>query len=475
MAGVTLPSTKNTDDQSGQGFQVQALVRAMVAGQDFADLPFAQYLMKRQEVTIRDIHLDDGDLASYNRLLNILRGYLEKELEETLAQFRIKGLSPSRFAKLSAAFWAALTVHIEIFLCQDPITGPTLIVEAGGEYRVAAEGQADFIFREPLTIQAIISLLQTLGRPWLDSYLTGYVVNKNIPVLFKGLSEKQKDLFEWVNTRDLRTVRRARQRLYHRLGAREYVENELPSSRPAAAAKCGTRSEPANKPLLVASPDKSPLWLDDYRMQLKEWLNKVSGDDPYIDPDLVLIDEQENPFSASAGSLDHFPGFTILAGLPGSGKTRFLIEEARSRIDPNQSAETPIFIDMADYARSGLTDLYEYVSDKLLSAFQLSIAFRELRRQLWEMERRKRVYWYMDNWDRILPDHRQGMLYRLAMLSNVLLATNNAQEYMENIRRFNTICLYAAYLSSHWTRRNKMNLSESTPKEIKTARTHSLP
>jgi hypothetical protein len=94
MAGVTLPSTKNTDDQSGQGSQVQALVRAMVAGQDFADLPFAQYLMKRQEVTIRDIHLDDGDLAAYNRLLNILRGYLEKELEETLAQFRIKGLSP---------------------------------------------------------------------------------------------------------------------------------------------------------------------------------------------------------------------------------------------------------------------------------------------------------------------------------------------------------------------------------------------
>jgi hypothetical protein len=91
---------------------------------------------------------------------------------------------------------------------------------------------------------------------------------------------------------------------------------------------------------------------------------------------------------------------------------------------------------MADYARSGLTDLYEYVSDKLLSTFQLSIAFGKLRRQLWEMERRKRVYWYMDNWDRILPDHRQGMLYRLAMLSNVLLATNNAQEYMENIRRF---------------------------------------
>jgi hypothetical protein len=159
---------------------------------------------------------------------------------------------------------------------------------------VAAEGQPDFIFREPLTIQAIISLLQTLGRPWLDSYLTGYVVNKNIPVLFKGVSEKHKDLFEWVNTRDLRTVRRARQRLYHRLGTREYVENGLASSRPAAAAKSGPRSEPANKPLLVASPDKSPLWLADYRMQFKEWINKVRGDDPYIDPNLVLIDEQEN-------------------------------------------------------------------------------------------------------------------------------------------------------------------------------------
>jgi hypothetical protein len=321
-------------------------------------------------------------------------------------------------------------------LRQDPITGQPLIVEAGGEYRVAAEAQPVYIFREPLTIQAIISLVQTLGRPWLDSYLTGYVFNKNIPVLFKGLSEKQKDLFEWVNTRDLRTVRRARQRLYQRLGSRDNFENRLASPRPAESAKSGARSETAKKSLLEASPDESPLRLADYRVQFKGWLDKQRID-PYIEPDLVLIDEQGNPSPASAGMVDHFPGFTILAGLPGSGKTRFLIEAASRRIATNQHDEIPVFIDLADYAQSGQPDLYEYVSDNLLSASQLSIEFAELRRHLLEMERRKRVYWYMDSWDRILPLDRQRLFNHLAMLSNVLLATNNTQEYMDNVKHYN--------------------------------------
>jgi hypothetical protein len=481
MTGVSLPSSKNTESQPWQGNQVQALVRALLAGQDFANLPFAQYLMKRQEALVKDsTHLDDGDLAAYNRLLGILRDHLETELEETLAQFRIKGLSQSRVAKLSAAFWGALTVHIELFLRQDPITGQPLIVEASGEYRVAAEGQPVFIFREPLTIQAIISLVQTLGRPWLDSYLTGYVFNKNIPLLFKGLSEKQEDLFEWVNTRDLRTVRRARQRLYQRLGSRDNLENRMASSRPAEAAKSGARSETAKNPLLAASPDKSPLWLADYRVQFKEWLDKHRID-PYIEPALVLIDEQGNPSLASAGMVDHFPGFTILAGLTGSGKTRFLIEAASRRSATNQSDEISIFIDLADYTQSGLPDLFEYVSAKLLSASQLSIEFAELRRQLWEMERRKRVYWYMDSWERILPLDRQRLFNRLAMLSNVLLATDNAQEYMENVKRFNaglpirSICIQPLDRAKQYELIQEYSKGDQNRQEALTALAQQLP
>jgi hypothetical protein len=73
MTGASLPSTKNTEGQPWQGNQVQALVRALVAGQDFADLPFAQYLMERHELPIRESQLDVGELAAYNRLMDILR------------------------------------------------------------------------------------------------------------------------------------------------------------------------------------------------------------------------------------------------------------------------------------------------------------------------------------------------------------------------------------------------------------------
>jgi hypothetical protein len=88
---------------------VQALVRALVAGQDFADLQFSQYLMQRQEALVTEsTQLDGGDLAAYNRVMDILRGHLETELEETLAQFRINGSAQSRVAKLSATFWVGL-------------------------------------------------------------------------------------------------------------------------------------------------------------------------------------------------------------------------------------------------------------------------------------------------------------------------------------------------------------------------------
>jgi hypothetical protein len=44
MTDASLRSSKNTEGQPWQGNQVQALVRALVAGQDFRNLPFAQYL-----------------------------------------------------------------------------------------------------------------------------------------------------------------------------------------------------------------------------------------------------------------------------------------------------------------------------------------------------------------------------------------------------------------------------------------------
>jgi hypothetical protein len=78
--------------------------------------------------------------------------------------------------KHSAAFWDAFTVHIELYLRHDPANGHPLIIEAGGEYRVAIEDQPVLIFREPITLQVIISLVQTLGRPWLYSYLRGYTL-----------------------------------------------------------------------------------------------------------------------------------------------------------------------------------------------------------------------------------------------------------------------------------------------------------
>jgi hypothetical protein len=187
-------------------------------GEGFTNLTISRHLLGQSDANL-DAAPQNNDLALYERLCDLFRRLLETELEDALTQFQVKDLSTSRLARLSADFWSALSLHIELFLLHEPPDGEELVSLPGGEYRTAVEGQPVFTFRAPLSIREIASLIRTLGRPWVERYLAGYVLNKKILELFRQVSARQEVLLEWIETRDLRTLRRARSRLYQKLGS----------------------------------------------------------------------------------------------------------------------------------------------------------------------------------------------------------------------------------------------------------------
>jgi hypothetical protein len=98
----------------------------------------------------------------------------------------------------------------------------------------------------------------------------------------------------------------------------------------------------------------------------------VLGENPYIEPDLVLSDGVGKLISIGLDPAAQFQGFSLISGRPGSGKSRLLYEAARLRLDSSADAHIPLLVDLADFAGSGLMDLYEYAAVQVTDKFSLS-------------------------------------------------------------------------------------------------------
>ncbi len=351
---------------------------------------------------------------------------------------RRKGINQKEFAALCAPFWGALVIHIEIFLRQPPVAGRALISERNGEYLVTLDGRPPYKFRETLSTAKVQSLLTTLGKPWLDRYLGNYVSNNKLQEHYQALAKRQVDLFGWMAGRSRQTLNLAQNRLCAKLWDR-YSGPEIVSD--------GTSGNPVLRDFVTRAFDQShrkqsdtakgQAWPDAlinaYTLKLDEFLASQETQ-PFIMPDIQVEDDRGKHLLPSLEDLVDIQGVCLLTGLPGVGKSRIQAWIARKRMSEGKGLD--IFLDLAEYVKSGHSNLYGFIADQWIRSFGDLAGFDELRLSLIELDTKKLLYWHVENWDQI-SEHEQARYFpQLAKLSRVLISTSDPESILGLVNSF---------------------------------------
>jgi hypothetical protein len=301
-----------------------------------------------------------------------------------------------------------------------------LAAEVGGEYVVHAPGRPPLRFQSPLSTARIKSLFAALGPDWLARYLDAYLLDKKIPELYQALGAHKKDLAAWIGQVSLRTLERAqklvRQRLWDQFGDAQPAASPA-RYRPLDLSHVIQAAGPAAKAIRI---ETGLDLLAHYDQSLTE---RLSGQAPwpFIRPELEVEDARGPRSPASPEDVGLAQGVTLLAGLPGSGKTTLQAWVAKQRRTEGRGLD--IFVNLDQYARSGLASIYEFAADRLRQDFDLPTKLDELRSALVERDRQGDILWHVDNWDRLHPDERGRAFSSLAGLTHALVATADPQGF----------------------------------------------
>lgn len=438
------PSDPSYEPTATGAEKVRGFFEALAAGSEAGSLEFGQILLKNYAPVVRQSIPDVDDLSEFELLVEIARYVLEDELVDTLQQFERKAINKKEFSTLCAAFWRVLLMHIELFLRQPPASGHALIVEAGGEYRIVLEGKPTYVFQEPFSTGKIKSLVASLGNVWVIRYLEGYTLNKKIPHLYQALEAKQEAVFGWVENKSSRWLNKAQAafcaKLWNAHANQTAVVPDI-SRENLARNRIALALDRARQGQNEAIHVQADLMMRDelrkaYAKALDESLS-VQEKPPFIVPDLQIEDEQGNRIPAFLEDVMGIQGFCLLAGLPGGGKSRVQAWVARQRLSENLGVD--IFLDLREYVKSGIASPYEFAADQLVRSFGVAAGMDELRSFLIEVDRKKMLYWHVENWDRVAEDERKRCLTSLAGLSTVLVSTENPQEIKGLARERNLV------------------------------------
>ena len=423
---VVLPPVENG------GVQVQAFIEALVGGSCAESLDFSRLLLHKYGLITHQASPDMDGLSEYDLLLEITRWLLEADLEDTLIQFQRKGINKKEFAELSSFFWGTLAVHIELFLKMPTATSRPMVTEKNGWYVLALEGHPHYQFKDPLSAARIKSLFSTLGQTWLNLYIETSFLNKKIPALYQSLNRRQAALFQWIDQKSVRSLERARQALFRRMWEAQNVQTlesgdhrrnapDYETFHQALSQAHKSLDEAIKVQVAVAIRDELT---NTYARKLDEFLS-VQEKLPIIVPNIQVEDDQGNRIPAFLEDVAGIQGICLLAGLPGGGKSRVQTWVARKRISEKLGVD--IFLDLREYVKSGIASPYEYAAYRLVSSFGLSAGMDELRSYLIEQERKKMLFWHVENLDRVAEDERKRCLTSLAGLSTVVVSTDDPQ------------------------------------------------
>ncbi len=416
--------------------KVRLFFDTLAAGENPGNQEFGRVLLSNVKSSVRRDDLQASEIAQYDLLLEIARQLLETELEDALFQFQRKGINQKEFAALCAPFWGALVIHIEIFLRQPQVTSRSLISERNGEYIVTLDGRPPYKFRETLSTAKVQSLLVTLGKPWLDRYLGNYVSNNKSQEHYRALAERQVDLFGWMANRSRQTLNLAQNKLCVRL----WKQHSSPVIVGYDASGNSTLRDFVARAFAQAQrkqPEKAQMqaWQDalinTYTQKLDEFLASQETQ-PFFMPDVQVEDDWGKHLLPSLEDLVDIQGMCLLIGLPGVGKSRIQAWIARKRLSEDKGLD--IFLDLAEYVKSGHSSAYEFVAAQWIQAFGALSGFEELRSLLIELDSKKLLYWHTENMDQI-SEHEQARLFLfLTRLSNVLLSTSDPESLIELAR-----------------------------------------
>jgi len=141
---------------------------------------------------------------------------------------------------------------------------------------------------------------------------------------------------------------------------------------------------------------------------------------PYVEPDFSLTDYMTGQKrDITLEQIVNLSGRYIITSPPWGGKTLLQREMAiRNR------QKLSIFVDMEDFSRSGISDIFTYTARNLRSIWAYpSWLLHDIRNKLEIMDQSHMIVWHLDRWDAIEPAARAASALSITPLQTWFIAT----------------------------------------------------
>lgn len=158
-------------------------------------------------------------------------------------------------------------------------------------------------------------------------------------------------------------------------------------------------------------------------------LNDVTA--PYVEPDFILTNYMAGQKrDITLEQIINLSGRYIITSPPWGGKTLLQREMAiRNR------QKLSIFIDMEDFSRSGISDIFTYTARNMRAIWAYpSWLLHDIRDKLEIMDQSCMIVWHLDRWDAIEPAARAASALSITPLQTWFIATVDPESIRSHLR-----------------------------------------